>query len=146
MAKRDNKPPAKQLSRQPNLFGDDDWKKFHEIAQRALVFKYRPSTKMLEQIADVLEAICCADRKLRGEELSRFDQALWLMDEVTIGHERWDEWEGVAALRRVYAARFRPQSTFQSPEQPVEQCQKCHGSGIITPVDGQQHVPRWAQT
>jgi hypothetical protein len=98
MAKKENdkKASAKQ---QCSLFDeDDDWKVFFEIAQRALLFRHRPTEKMLQQIADALDAICGAPRKHQDKEWSRFEQANWLMDEVTI-HHPWDEWEGAAGLR-----------------------------------------------
>ena len=48
---------------------DDDWKVVFEIAQKALLFKHRPTEKMLQQIADAIEAICRAPRKHRNEEV-----------------------------------------------------------------------------
>jgi hypothetical protein len=108
---------------------------FHQ-AERLTMLPLRITQLQMSHTADMLRRICSVPKTANGKTWSPLEQAIYVMDQVTI-ESPWEKWEGSPGLKRVHSAKFNPMlATFQGSGGPIEcKCAKCHDDLTLILVD-----------
>lgn len=95
----------------------------------------------------------CKGAIVAGIPWSAENQASYL---VTYARENWDEWQGTAALHRIFCAKFEPEPAperqiFDMGERPPVTCQICKDAGTLNGgycscVLGQEMKATWGNS